>query len=550
MPPTNAEKLALLAPQLDDFGLPPASPPGAVDAADVTVTPVGGISSTDAQAALAELDSEKEAAGTAAAAVAAHAAAGDPHTAYATNAEFDDHSARHENGGADEISIAGLDGVSAELALHLADAVDAHDAAAISNVPAGGIAATTVQAAIDELDAEKSGTAHAHTHAATTGQTATDHHAAPVAGPDADATIDAAGAAGTAGAFARSGHGHQVATDSGVASTQAFGDAASAGTSGTIQRGGHKHAMPADPVTAHAAAGDPHAGYRLESADHSHASTGAQAGQLDHGAALTGLTDDDHTQYLKEEASGGAASEVPDHTHASGAQAGDSLAPANLVLPTAAPNADGEASYDTTEELALAYDGQRARAISAGGWAPFAYPVLFAAASAFTTALALAANGGSIAIPILVPAHMLLESVSVRNTDAATARTWGWDLYRQRLNNGNGGENTLDRVAACSANETFTPGAASTRTLTAGSAPVYLAPGLYWLVIQSRHATSTFGLGSTASSAAFALNSGQTKTTTNPNGATVDFVAAAWTKVTAHYAVRLNGRVFGQTAAF
>ena len=38
--------------------------------------------------------------------------------------------------------------------------------------------------------------------------------------------------------------------------------------------------------------------YRLEAADHSHQSTGLQAGQLDHGLALTGLTDDDHTQYL------------------------------------------------------------------------------------------------------------------------------------------------------------------------------------------------------------------------------------------------------------
>lgn len=47
----------------------------------------------------------------------------------------------------------------------------------------------------------------------------------------------------------------------------------------------------------HVAAADPHTGYRLESADHSHQSTGAQAGQLDHGAALTGLTDDDHTIY-------------------------------------------------------------------------------------------------------------------------------------------------------------------------------------------------------------------------------------------------------------
>jgi hypothetical protein len=49
----------------------------------------------------------------------------------------------------------------------------------------------------------------------------------------------------------------------------------------------------------HVAAADPHTGYRLESSDHTHQSTGAQAGQLDHGLALTGLTDDDHTQYAR-----------------------------------------------------------------------------------------------------------------------------------------------------------------------------------------------------------------------------------------------------------
>ena len=67
---------------------------------------------------------------------------------------------------------------------------------------------------------------------------------------------------------------------------------------------------------------DDHTQYRLESADHTHQSTGLQAGQIDHGLAITGLGDDDHTQYLKEEASGGLASEVPDHTHASAAEAG------------------------------------------------------------------------------------------------------------------------------------------------------------------------------------------------------------------------------------
>jgi hypothetical protein len=42
-----------------------------------------------------------------------------------------------------------------ETADHIADTTGAHAATAISNTPAGNIAATTVQAAINELDTEK-----------------------------------------------------------------------------------------------------------------------------------------------------------------------------------------------------------------------------------------------------------------------------------------------------------------------------------------------------------------------------------------------------------
>jgi hypothetical protein len=143
---------------------------------------------------------------------------------------FEDHSARHENGGADEISLTGLDGAPTELTNHLNDATDAHDASAISIADvAGDFTATDVEGALAELQSDNE---------------------------------------------------------------------------------------------AHVAAGDPHPGYRLESADHTHQSAGAQAGKLDHGLALNGLTDDDHTIYLKEKASGGLASEVPEHNHSAAAEGG------------------------------------------------------------------------------------------------------------------------------------------------------------------------------------------------------------------------------------
>lgn len=143
-------------------------------------------------------------------------------------------------------------------------------------------------------------------------------------------------------------------------------------------------------LSTHAGAADPHTGYRLESADHSHASTGLQAGQVAH-SALTGLTTgDDHTQYQKESEKGVASGyasldsgvlvpvaqlgsgtptglkflrddrtwQVPaggggltDHTHAvtgSGATGGGAaLAPTSLILPgSAAPSATAEGAIE------------------------------------------------------------------------------------------------------------------------------------------------------------------------------------------------------------
>lgn len=68
-----------------------------------------------------------------------------------------------------------------------------------------------------------------------------------------------------------------------------------------------------------------------------HDHVGGDGAQIDHGG-LAGLGDDDHTQYLKEKASGGAASEVPEHTHASAAQAGALYSVArHICTPDAAP---------------------------------------------------------------------------------------------------------------------------------------------------------------------------------------------------------------------
>lgn len=200
-------------------------------------------------------------------------------------------------------------------------------------------------------------------------------------------------------------------------------------------------------------------------------------------------------------------------------------------------------AWQSTRKLLRLYDGSRERGIGSVGFAPYAYQMGLSATQAFSTSSAIAANGGTFLIPIMIVGHMLLESVSVLNKDTTSARTWGWDLYEDRSS----ASNSVDRVANSSADETFTAAAASVRTITASSAPVYLAPGYYWLALQNRHASNTFALGADVVGG-FAVNHIRFKTTTNPNGSTLDIVTS-WTNTTSFYAARLNGRSANSSGA-
>jgi hypothetical protein len=245
---------------------------------------------------------------------------------------------------------------------------------------------------------------------------------------------------------------------------------------------------------------------------------------------------------------------LTDHTHAatgSGATGGGAtLNPVTMKLPAAMGTTEGQVDWDTTLKKLEVYDGQRELGIGHGGWAPHALPTVFVADAAFTTSETLPISGGSIAVPIHVPAQLLSRGFTIHNRDTTNTRAIEARLYQQRLNNGNGGENTLDFVTGTDATDSFTAAAASTRAVVFSGAPVYLAPGIYWLVVRNTSGTQTWALGSTASSSAFSMNTGQTKTLGSSLGSTLDFVAATWVKVTAIYAVRLVGNVFGQTSSF
>lgn len=172
--------------------------------------------------------------------------------------------------------------------------------AASSTTPAaigtGAVGVGTTDARADHVHATGAGTpsTQAFGDAAATGSgpaaAMTDHKHAMPANPVSLATpaivLGSAAAAGAASTLIRSDS-TIAAFDATVPSTQAFADAAAVGAAAFAARRDHKHAMPTNPVTAHEAAGDPHTGYRLESADHSHASAGAQGGLVAY-SALTG----------------------------------------------------------------------------------------------------------------------------------------------------------------------------------------------------------------------------------------------------------------------
>jgi len=210
---------------------------------------------------------------------------------------------------------------------------------------------------------------------------------------------------------------------------------------------------------------------------------------------------------------------------------------------------EGYFKWDSTDKLWKTYDGARERGVSGFGWMPFATPASYSATQASATAVNLAATNGGMLIPIFLAGHMLLQSVSLWNTDTTLSRSWRWALYVDRGN----ASNSVDRVAQSNASDTFTAAAASARTSAAASPPTYLPPGAYWLFIQNDGGSNAFGVGTQAAgNGGMALPQYKTKNGAagSYNPSTLDIIAATWTTGTAVPAVRLNGRVAANTVAW
>jgi len=298
--------------------------------------------------------------------------------------------------------------------------------------------------------------------------------------------------------------------------------------------GGSTHAATQAAAEATAAAaltaheGDTTSAHKLDDLATPDDNTDLNATTSEHG--LLAKLSNDSSEYMD----GTGAWSVPAGGGGGGAPTG-----VNYLVGTADGTLSAEIVVGTTPGGEL--KGTWAAPALRAGYAPYAYPVGAGPTDTATTALALPAAGGSYAIPILLPSRMLVDHVTIRNTDTTLARSVEWGLYFQEVETGSVGEEVLTRVAVSSAPVSYTAAAASNRTPSVAVQPDLL-PGVYWLVIRNAHATNTFGLG-TQAAGTMALNTGRTKTIASL-ATTLDLLTG-WTSVTSTPGVRLGGMILG-----
>lgn len=193
-------------------------------------------------------------------------------------------------------------------------------------------------------------------------------------------------------------------------------------------------------------------------------------------------------------------------------------------------------------------DRRRSVQASPSGWQPYAYPLTYIVNGNYDAATTTFGLNQGVVVPVVIPANMLIESVTVRHIGANAGYILNWGLYYQDVNEGNTAENTLRLIARGSG----TGGLVGTGnvTLTATPAPQPVSPGAYWLVFHNGSGNS-FAMGSITLTG---LESGLTAAKLTATGfsitQTLDLVTNWTSTLSRTLAVRINGRVFGQTTAF
>lgn len=185
------------------------------------------------------------------------------------------------------------------------------------------------------------------------------------------------------------------------------------------------------------------------------------------------------------------------------------------------------------------------------GWQPFAYPVGMALSDVVGATITLPANGGAIAVPMLISGPMRITGLSFYSQDAAGARSMEWGLYQQLdsvpASNEKDAESALTVIGTFSVN----PSAVGAK-YSALTNSERVMPGLYWLVLRNTHAANTFGVGSVAYGTATISNTNMANTLATALGLSLDLsTASGWTvSVGGVPVVVLRGEVLGHGGVY
>lgn len=182
------------------------------------------------------------------------------------------------------------------------------------------------------------------------------------------------------------------------------------------------------------------------------------------------------------------------------------------------------------------------------GLATRVYPPMFlrsdTGASVRSLAAVSAGNAGALAVPIVVPTMMVVDSLSFRAVNGgSTARTAEWRLFRDT------GSATLSEVSSVNGTFSYTDAPASgAMNVTSTACNIVVAPGMYWIVLRNTHAANALLVGVDGTDV-FSSKESQTNASVAALGSTIDLVTS-WTKQAETPVVCLNGRVMGQSSVY
>lgn len=185
--------------------------------------------------------------------------------------------------------------------------------------------------------------------------------------------------------------------------------------------------------------------------------------------------------------------------------------------------------------------------LSSQGWATIAYPYNFVPNGTYSTAVNLAANGGSMAVPFRIPAPMAVNSIEFWGTDTSLTREWETGIY-------------FDNGHSATANIHYdsnqfggggTVSSAGLRVIGAISPAILLPAGTTWVVIRNINASNTLGIGTVSAAGSFTTYySHQTKTLGSYLGGSSLDLVTGWSKATGIPGIVLRGKVLGQSSAY